>query len=79
MVGNEIEVFFSVPELIVFEGVVLGEHPEAGTEDLDVLFFLNIDGEFTLFGDKGEALDADDIASSKFELLFGLGVFHGDL
>lgn len=79
MVGNEVEVFFSVPELIVFERVVLGEHPQTGTEDLDVLFFLDIDGEFALFGDKGEALDADDIASSKLELLFGLGVFHGDL
>ena len=79
MVGNEIEVFFSVPELIVFEGVVLGKHPQAGTEDLDVLLFLDIDGEFTLFGDKGEALNADDIASSKLELLFGLGVFHSDL
>jgi hypothetical protein len=36
LVGNEIEVFFSVPELIVFEGVVLREHPQTGTEDLDV-------------------------------------------
>ena len=68
----------SEPDLAVPEGVVLGKHPEAGTDHPDVLGVPCQQGKLSLFGDKCVPPDSDHITPPEDHLLAGF-MGEGDL
>jgi hypothetical protein len=70
-------VLVPVAYLEILEGLVLGQHPEAGTHDPDVLLLVQQQRQLALLGDEGRATHAHDVSAAVGDL-FGGGL-DGDL